>query len=135
VFSRRGVIVNANPGLARILDRPLDQIIGFPIVSFVHEEDRPRVLLQLDQFVVGSYEHRLVTSTGKIVPVEATATLVPAKSGPPVRFTVLRDIADRVTIENNLDRQRRLLEAILEEMPVGVFVAEAPSCAPILINP
>ena len=134
VFSRQGKIINANQGLAKMLGRPLESLIGRAIIDLVVEEDREIVRAHLEQNDTGPYEHRLIGAGGKPVPVEATASLVPAETGRPFRFTVIRDISDRRIVEDNLDKQRRLLQTILDHMPAGVFVADAPSCRPVLIN-
>ncbi|MRR30008.1 PAS domain S-box protein, partial [bacterium] len=47
---------------------------------------------------------------------------------------VFLDITDRSRVEKDLETQRRTLQAVLENMPAGVFMVEAPSGRPILSN-
>ena len=57
------------------------------------------------------------------------------------RFTVVQDITDRKKAEvelkhseESLNRQNSLLSSLLKNLPVGVFMVEAPSGRPLIVN-
>ena len=55
--------------------------------------------------------------------------------GQVVRITgAMQDITERKAAEQMLESQRRTLQAVLDNMPAGVFMVEAPSGRPILSN-
>lgn len=132
-FSRDGIIIDANRGLARMLGVAVDELIGRPIVELIAPEDRDLVRDRISRGDPRPYEHRLLRSDGTTSPVEASASMVSA-AGAPLRFSVVRDISDRRRTQESLDRERRLFQAILDHMPAGVFVVEVPSGRPVLVN-
>jgi diguanylate cyclase (GGDEF)-like protein/PAS domain S-box-containing protein len=72
VFSHDGRVLKANPALAEILDRDLYTLPGASIASFVHLEDRPRIIDMLSRLVARGTgrertEIRLLKRTGEMV--------------------------------------------------------------------
>jgi diguanylate cyclase (GGDEF)-like protein/PAS domain S-box-containing protein len=72
VFSAEGRVLKANPAFAEILDRDMHTIPGISIASFVHLEDRPRVIDMFSRLVSQGTgrertELRLLRRTGEIV--------------------------------------------------------------------
>jgi PAS domain S-box-containing protein len=132
-FSREGIIFEANEGLARMLQTSTSNLIGKPIVELVAPEDRELVRSHILAGYTSPYEHRLLRADGTTLPVEAAASLIPSH-GVQCRFTVVRDISDRVAAEEALQQERNLLRVILENLPAGVFVVEVPSGRPVLVN-
>lgn len=133
VFSRNGIIIDANAGLARILRTTVDKIIGRPIIDFIAEEDRPLVRKHVEQGIISAYEHSICAVDGTKIPVEVTAGMVKS-DGPRLRFSVISDISDRKRTQEDLECQRLLLQAILDCVPAGIFVVQAPSGKPVLVN-
>lgn len=132
-FSKDGVILDANVGLARMLGATVDALIGKPIVDIVAPEDRELVRKNVSAGVTTPYVHRLLRADGATLPVEATASMIMVNDKP-LRFTVIRDISDRVAAEDALARERNLLSVILDKMPAGVFAVSVPSGRPVLVN-
>ena len=133
VFSRDGIIIDANAGMARLLLSSIDEIINRPIIDYIIEEDRQLVREHIDFEITTPYEHSLRRKDGTTLPVEVTASLVPSE-GTPLRFSVIRDISERKHAQEDLECQRLLLQAILDCMPAGVFVVHCPSGRPVLVN-
>jgi PAS domain S-box-containing protein len=133
VFSRNGVIHEANEGFARMLRVSRDQLIGRQILELIAPEDRDVVRQHIVDRDPTPYENHLLRPDGTTLPVETAASLIPAHETP-WRFTVIRDLSDRVAVEEALHRERNLLHVILENMPAGVFVVEAPTGRPIVVN-
>ncbi len=47
---------------------------------------------------------------------------------------IIHDISERKEAERDLEQQRRILEALLDNMPIGAFMVEVPSGQPIMAN-
>lgn len=133
VFSREGVIFEVNEGFAKLVRAPRASLIGKRILELIVPEDRDLVNRHIVTGDTSPYEHRMLLADGTVLPVETTASLIPA-CGKPWRFTVVRDISDRLAIEEALNEERNLLRVILENIPAGIFVAEVPSGRPVLVN-
>jgi PAS domain S-box-containing protein len=132
-FSRDGILIDVNPGLCRLMRRSADEVLGHPIIEFVAPEDREIVRQHVLEGYTLPYECRLLRPDGSTLECESSASIVPADGGN-LRFTVLRDISAQRRSEAELDRQRRMLQAILDYMPAGVFVIDVPSGKKILTN-
>jgi PAS domain S-box-containing protein len=80
-------------------------------------------------------ELQLQHADGTEFPVSGVITRIENKAGEPIGFGALyRDIREPKKVQAELDEQRRILQALLDNMPVGAFMVEAPSGVPVLAN-
>ncbi|WP_225890091.1 PAS domain S-box protein [Indioceanicola profundi] len=114
---------------------PVKAAKGLPIASYVtgiHPEDRYRVRAQIQRALAcgGDFtaEYRVVALNGTERWVLARGQCFMDGEGRPVRFPgVAIDITDRKRTEEALAVSQRRLQAILDTVPVGIIIADAPS--------
>ena len=134
VFSRDGIIIDANAGMARMLLTSIDEIINRPIIDYSIDEDRHLVREHIDFGITTPYEHSLRRKDGTTLPVEVTASLVPSE-GTPLRFSVIRDISERKHAQEDLSvKDSYYRQFSIGQIPAGVFVVQCPSGRPVLVN-
>ncbi len=107
VFQRDGVIVDANPALARLLGYVGQDIIGLRVIDFVSPDYRDIVIGKFHANIVNSpYEVTLLHRDGYDIPVELVSSNI-AFDGEMLRMTLVRDIRARRAAER---RMRELAE-------------------------
>lgn len=80
-------------------------------------------------------ESALQLGDGTIIPIDQTTFIIRDAQGQPQYVaTITSDIRERKAAQEEIDRQRRTLEAMLENLPVGVFMADAKTGMPLLAN-
>lgn len=122
VITDRGVVIDANRQLARMLRCELDELIGSHAMDFVAPESRDLVQGHMRAGSESRYEHRVIRKDGTFFPVEVRGKTIPYQ-GKTVRVTVIRDIQrqkdrerDRIKSEQQLrDLAARLVEIREEE--------------------
>jgi PAS domain S-box-containing protein len=156
VTDRHGLIVDANHWVGELLGVPGERLVGKPFATFVVEDDRRkfrRLLLRLGKRQ-GVHEFELVLKSRNAMPFDAELTVATGDAGVTddlLRFTI-RDIRERKAAEVELralnedleqrvaeraaeaERQRGWLADIVDQIPLALFVAEAPSGRIILWN-
>ncbi len=116
-----GLILFSNEQFARILRRPLEQVIGARIQDFVapNEADIDVVAALLKGIAVGKAEVRLSPDGEILVPVYLS-----------IQNVILDGAACYCLIVTDLSAQKRYEEklAVMEAVPVGVFIAGDVEC-------
>ena len=116
VSDERGIIEDANDALAELLGVSGVHVIGKSIDSFIH----PRVRRELDERLLAlprgnrldERELEVNTMDGKVVPVEATVSILEAAPGGRKSFCwLLRDISIRQETEDSMQALNRSLNA------------------------
>jgi PAS domain-containing protein len=73
-------------------------------------------------------EKRYVHRSGKPVPVRVRMSFVrDCDSEPSYQVVHVEDISERKRAEEELDRQNGILNSLVESLPMGVFMVQAPS--------
>ena len=109
-----------NPNLAKMLEYPVDELIGSDASALVHPGDRGRILeigrkRTAGEAVPEEYECRLVTKTGHVRWVSMRNTLIPHRGGT-VTLGNVQDVTERKRAEGKLHAlSERLLTAQEEE--------------------
>jgi PAS domain S-box-containing protein len=152
----RGAIITANPAAERILGLSLDQMQGRtsmdPDWRAVHEDgsDYPgeehaiSIALRSGQPVqnqsMGIFNPRDGDTRWLII--NAFPHFPPGEDTPDGAFATFEDITQRkrsmeelLKKTRELDQQNAVLSALLENLPLGVFMIEAPGGRPLLANP
>ncbi|HMF01084.1 MAG TPA: PAS domain S-box protein [Terriglobia bacterium] len=133
-----GTIHLANPAMLRILGAALEDVAGRNIFEFVAPEylDRAHDCMRVLMANSGrptQVEADFRSKDGQNVPVEVSAVRFERK-GQPLAQIVVHDISSRKQAEGERQRlsaeieaERDRLRQILDQMPIGVGIAEAPS--------
>jgi len=106
----QGVIVDANPALAKMLQTSLPDLIGRRVIEFIHPDDQVNVLAQANSGATQPYEARVVTSGGQKIWVEIRGKSHMYK-GKLLRVAGVRDIslskrAESHQIEMAIEREK-----------------------------
>ncbi|HUB33132.1 MAG TPA: response regulator [Bryobacteraceae bacterium] len=111
---REGIILRANPALARIFAKPLDTLPGQPFTCWHADDSEPALSSYREQVVSHSVEpHFEVTLRrwdGEQTSVEGSSTIIDLPGGLAV-FSVLRDVTQRKRFE----QERAALEEQLRQ--------------------
>jgi PAS domain S-box-containing protein len=113
-------------------------------VSDIEEQESPEDVRQHIQKILESgtdiFETRHRTRQGEIRSVHVTAQVIPTVNQP-IYHCIWRDITDQnraqeeiLRSEEALARQNNLLNTLLENLPIGIFMVEAPSGKPLVAN-
>jgi len=78
------------------------------------------------------FEYTLIDASGS--PRNLSVTLQKRKDNPKILIGTSQDITERKQTEQMIESNRRTLQAVLDNMPAGVFMVEAPSGKPMLSN-
>jgi PAS domain S-box-containing protein len=126
-----------NPAFERVWGRPLDEIRENPVllVDSAHPADRASVARLLERLRSGEHalDYRIVLPDGTVRWVRAHGTPVRGPDGTVERIVgVTEDVTQQKEYETALarhaaeaDLERRRLRAVLDLLPVGVWIAEA----------
>ena len=120
-----GLILFSNKQFASMLRSPLERVIGSRILDFIAREDGPIVSELLSRTGRRKAEVRLNPDGAALVPVYLSVQ------------TVILDGAEcYCVIVTDLSAQKRYEEivAVMEAVPVGVFIAHDPECRRMVGN-
>lgn len=115
-----GRLTLVNPGLARILEQPREELLGVPLLERVHPEDRARLADALmdglpDPAHAPEVECRLLTASGQVRWVALRQAAIQSQ-GQPLTLITFQDLTDRKRMEGELrDLSARLLQAQEQE--------------------
>ncbi|MBD2500927.1 sensor domain-containing protein [Anabaena azotica] len=133
VLQEGGKIIAANPGFARMFGYSLEEVIGKSAVDFLTPESWETVVHHIENQYEQPDEITGIKKDGTLISLE----VVGKRSwyqGRIVRVSALRDIterkraeAERIRLIQQLETEHSRLEQVLQQMPVGVAIAEAPS--------
>src|SRR5262249_9271901 len=145
IVSAEGTIHLANEAMLRMLNAAPERVIGRNLLDFLE----PEYLDHCRNCLAGLMaEHPLATQVeaafrredGRSFPAEINAVRFDWK-GEPFAQIIIHDIAGRKQSEAERERllgeieaERDRLRQILEQMPIGVAIAEAPSGRPLFHN-
>ena len=142
-----GEIVYMNPAFIHLLGcDTLSYVQGRHITEFYRPEDADFVRSEVIPVVltegVWAGEIPVQQRDGTLVPTIHSVFIVRDENGQPLYLgNSVIDITERKAAEETqqklaaeLDNERRTLQAIFKNLPAGIFVAEAPSGRPLLVN-
>jgi PAS domain S-box-containing protein len=133
-----GRYLMANSAVARFVNKPVEEVIGSDDLHLFPPDDA-RALMAKDQWVMAqdepqTYEERVMTPNGELYFLSTKGTMHAEDGTVCGLFGIARDITDRVRVEKALDERNRLLDTLLANLPVGVFMVAAPSGTPLIAN-
>jgi PAS domain S-box-containing protein len=106
-ITERGLIVEINDQMARLLGYERRELLGFEVAQLVAPESRDAVAQAMRSGRETPYRHLAVRKDGSILEVEAQAKLAEWE-GRPVRVTAIRDITEQLRLEERLNRVQKL---------------------------
>lgn len=121
-----GKIVFVNNQCAQLMRmEKADQLIGKPVIEFVHPDSRPYVIERMKQVAAGrmplpSEEEKFIRSDGTTVEVEVKAIPTVFENRPAVQI-IVRDITERRRIESALRESEEVFNQLMEHSPIYVF--------------
>lgn len=107
--------------------------------EFVHPDDREAAVAITQAGIetgnLTSNEYRLRKADGTWAVVKVRGIVVRDSQGNPVRILgAMTDVTEQRAAEQAIRDGKRLLETVLERLPVGVLIVEAPSGRPLVRN-
>jgi two-component system, cell cycle sensor histidine kinase and response regulator CckA len=106
-ISERGLVVDVNEQLAHLLGYERSELIGKDVSIMVAPESLEVVAAAMRSGRETPYRHLAVRKDGSRVEVEAQAKMADW-AGRPVRVTAIRDISERLQLEERLNRVQKL---------------------------
>ncbi|MBB4635442.1 putative bifunctional diguanylate cyclase/phosphodiesterase [Longimicrobium terrae] len=106
IYTAQGVEY-ANPAAAAVVGMTREEAVGRSILSFIHPDDRARVVARMASLFAGSEldpaEYRIVSVTGEVRHMEAVSFPILFR-GQPAAQVVARDVTERRKAEESLRR-------------------------------
>jgi PAS domain S-box-containing protein len=141
-LSRDGTILFANRAFAKIVGRPLEQVVGAHLARFLPKDKGAGLEALLAEGALGSQrqEAELLSEGGVEVPVLLALTPLPESDPPQVCLVVTnlseakRREAELVRLYEALKETTRTLEELVQVSPAGIFVLD-PEGKVLLWNP
>lgn len=133
VIHESGKIIDANAGFAKIFGYSREEAIGRSVVDFISPQSQETALHHIQNQYELTYEMTGIKKDGTHISLEVLSkqSLYQRRN---VQVLVVRDIterkiaeAERTLLLQQLETERSRLEQVLQQMPIGVAIAEAPS--------
>ncbi len=105
-----GVIIDANPGLSRMLACASGDIVGRPLRDFLEADQAETLLQQMADETGTPFEHMLRRPDGELLPVESRSKSLPFR-GRSLRVCTCIDISER----RRNEEEHRILEAEMRQ--------------------
>ncbi len=124
-----GHFTYVNAGATRLLGYPEAEMLGRPLVDFVHPDHRGRVstglVHQRAEGIPATYSEFLVRDRdGREIWLGQNLRLLRASGGTPGFQAVARDITERKRAEAALEREREQLRSIVRHAPVAMAILD-----------
>ncbi|MDD2364816.1 MAG: PAS domain-containing protein [Desulfuromonadaceae bacterium] len=128
----------ANSAVSRFVNKPVQEIIGHDDTKFFPREEA-LALMEKEKWIMSrgetfTYEECLTTHDGERFFSSTKGPVFGEDGSVTGLFGISRDITQRTLVERTLDKRTSLLDALLANLPVGVFMVEAPSGKPLIAN-
>ena len=123
-----GHIVLINPAGIRLLGAERsEQIVGKPVLDFVHPDYREAVAARMKQTGSGQtvppLEEKYLRLDGSAIDVEVVAAPLPYLDQRAVQV-IVRDITERKRVEEAADREHGLLRTLIDTIPDRIYVKD-----------
>lgn len=98
LFHKDGITTDVNPPCCKLVGYTLEQMVGRHVLSFIADDERPKVKEVMRQGREVRYETAVVHKDGTRIPVEFIVRTL-ERDGEKLRMTIVRDIRDRLANE------------------------------------
>ncbi|HEX2451065.1 MAG TPA: PAS domain S-box protein, partial [Gemmatimonadales bacterium] len=135
-----GTITSWNRSAERIFGYTADEMIGQPIFRLIpehlHDEEREVLRRVASGEVIEWFEAERIRKDGRRVTIALTISPVQDASGAVAGFSsIKRDVTEQHRVQRALRESEARLQAVLQQLPSGVIIAEAPSGRWVHANP
>ncbi len=119
-----GRFQQCNPAYCSLLGYAEEELCHVEVASLIHPEDRDANMAEIRRLQSGDLpffeiENRYVRKDGQSIWVRKFVSVLPDEPGKPARLMALvTDITERKRAEEELARQRELLQSIFDNIPV-----------------
>ncbi len=124
VLHQNGMALDANKSVMRMTGFDLDDIPGLNIFNQIADEDKPVALENTRKHYVKPYRVSIIRKDGSRFPAELEARSI-EYNGKNIRIVAIRDITERVKIEQALALSEYKFRFYINNAPIGFFVLEA----------
>ncbi len=140
IHDAEGVYQYASSASVTLMGRSPEELIGRDVYDFIHPDDlgavqeSHRKIISAD--VIYTVSFRLRHKEGHYVWVESISKTIRHIHSNQIEEIIVttRDISDRKKSQEENESQNRLIGTLLDNLQVGIFMAEAPSGKPLLVN-
>jgi two-component system cell cycle sensor histidine kinase/response regulator CckA len=128
-YIRGGILTFVNDTLCRYFNLERSDLIGKSYYSFIHEEDRPTAISQVEKLDVNKpstvIESRIMHADGRIPWHQWTHSAIFDKEGNIIEYQATgRDITDSRAVEGALRQSLYLIRNILDSVDEGFIVVD-----------
>ena len=134
-----GVYLDINEGFTRITGYAREDVIGRSSLPgdlgiWVKAEDRARLVAGLrDEGEVINLEAEFRRKDGSTLVGLMSARIVDI-DGEPCVLSITRDMGEWLKMEEEAEKSNRLLNSLLDNLPMGIFMVSAPEGKPLVAN-
>jgi len=113
VAGRDGYFKKINPSVIRKLEYTEAELMGRPIESFMHPEDKDQTLSKREALLKGqelvNFQNRYITKSGKIIWLEWTSIYFAEDE---VVFAIAKDISEKKQVEKEIDEKYKKFKGL-----------------------
>jgi PAS domain S-box-containing protein len=130
-----GYFKRLNPRWSRTLGFSLEELLGRPLIEFIHPDDREATQIESEKLIRGeetvAFENRYLCKDGSYKWLLWNAAAVSEQQ---LIYATARDVTRRRRAEDESRRTQKFLDSIVENIPNMVFVKDAKDLRFILQN-
>lgn len=131
IVSAEGLITYANPAACELLGYSFEELVGRHVTGFLADETSAATFAaqwraRIEEGAGGTYEMRVRSGTGRIVPIAVSASALRDASGKVTgSLTAFRDITAQTAALEALRESEQRYRALADSLPQIVFEADA----------
>lgn len=138
LVNEKGRATKVNKSLCRMLGYSEEEMLAMNMKDHTHPEDLEENLRTLDEFNTGlrkqvQFEKRFIHKNGSIVWGIVSVSLIQDLNGNNMQIVQVTDISRNHEAELKIKEERRLLETIINNVPINIFVKDIHS-KKVLVN-
>ena len=123
LIHKNGLAIDLNRSLVQMTGYHHDELINRNFLDFVVEEDKKKVLENINKDYAPPYLIRINRKDGAVLYVEIESRNF-EQEGETFRVTAVRDVSERMRTEEDLRKRENLLQRVFEVLPIGLWFAD-----------
>ncbi|MDD2562875.1 MAG: PAS domain S-box protein, partial [Salinivirgaceae bacterium] len=138
-LNSEGIQTFVSPSAEKTTGYRVAELVGKPISELVHPDDFSNIMENWQKIMDNPSEtltvkYRHKHKTKQWVYLEANAQNLLHKTKINSVLLITRDVTEREFAIQKIDEQNRLLNTLLDNLPVGVYMVDVPSGRPLISN-